>query len=394
MFQIFSAIFGMLLLGTLAGSLFLWTWAFGRFRSGLPLLKFAPRRPVPWGMVDLVVLLVIAMVTIAGGQGLALYGFGLLGKEATDETMARHLSVSIFSGSLSMLAACVVGILYLVIRGASWADLGVQARRLFNDVKIGGAAFAMLAPPMYFIQFVLTRIWPSEHPLQTMLLDDPQLSIILGAVFTAVIVAPLTEEVFFRLMFQGWMEKVSALLEKMKFGAYANGIAGAEQSQSDVVSVLLGDGAARRLGGGVGPFESPDTDGKSLKATEEFVSAADLELTREPDRDELSRESLSNPYLSPGADAEIAEKRIAEPAETLANPLPQTWPIVVSAAIFALLHWGHGPDPIPLFFLAAGLGYVYQRTHRIVPCIVVHFLVNSLSMAALVAFLLSGQEPP
>ena len=67
---------------------------------------------------------------------------------------------------------------------------------------------------------------------------------------------------------------------------------------------------------------------------------------------------------------------------------------LVSAFVFAILHWGHGPDPIPLFFLALGLGYLYHRTHRIIPCIVVHFLVNGLSMLALLLFLLSGQEPP
>jgi membrane protease YdiL (CAAX protease family) len=58
-------------------------------------------------------------------------------------------------------------------------------------------------------------------------------------------------------------------------------------------------------------------------------------------------------------------------------------PIVLSSALFALAHVGHGPDPIPLFFLALILGYIYQRTHRIVPCIVAHMLFNSLAMLVL-----------
>jgi hypothetical protein len=33
-----------------------------------------------------------------------------------------------------------------------------------------------------------------------------------------------------------------------------------------------------------------------------------------------------------------------------------------------------------LFFLALGLGYVYRQTHRILPGIVVHFLLNACSM--------------
>jgi membrane protease YdiL (CAAX protease family) len=51
--------------------------------------------------------------------------------------------------------------------------------------------------------------------------------------------------------------------------------------------------------------------------------------------------------------------------------------------LFAGAHWSHGPDPIPLFFFALVLGYLYQRTRRILPCVVVHFLLNSCSLAAL-----------
>ena len=39
----------------------------------------------------------------------------------------------------------------------------------------------------------------------------------------------------------------------------------------------------------------------------------------------------------------------------------------VSAAIFAFMHLGQGPAPIPLFFLAIGLGYLYRQTHRATP---------------------------
>jgi membrane protease YdiL (CAAX protease family) len=56
------------------------------------------------------------------------------------------------------------------------------------------------------------------------------------------------------------------------------------------------------------------------------------------------------------------------------------WPIAISAFSFAILHWSHGPDWIPLFFLAVGLGYLYRQTHRLLPVIVVHFLLNACSM--------------
>jgi membrane protease YdiL (CAAX protease family) len=63
--------------------------------------------------------------------------------------------------------------------------------------------------------------------------------------------------------------------------------------------------------------------------------------------------------------------------------LISSWPILMSSLLFAAAHSAHGPDPIPLFFLALGLGFVYSRTHRILPCVVVHGLLNSSSLAAL-----------
>jgi membrane protease YdiL (CAAX protease family) len=58
-------------------------------------------------------------------------------------------------------------------------------------------------------------------------------------------------------------------------------------------------------------------------------------------------------------------------------------PILIGSLLFALAHIGYGPEPVPLFFLALILGYVYQRTHRIVPSIVAHALFNGASLFAL-----------
>ena len=62
----------------------------------------------------------------------------------------------------------------------------------------------------------------------------------------------------------------------------------------------------------------------------------------------------------------------------------QAWlPIVVASILFSLAHFGQGTAPIPLFFLSLGLGFIYQRTHRIWPSIVAHMLVNGLAVVQL-----------
>ncbi|MCH8047083.1 MAG: CPBP family intramembrane metalloprotease, partial [Planctomycetes bacterium] len=58
-------------------------------------------------------------------------------------------------------------------------------------------------------------------------------------------------------------------------------------------------------------------------------------------------------------------------------------PICISSLIFAMLHIGQGAAPIPLFVLALGLGYLYWRTGQLLPCIIVHMLLNGTSMALL-----------
>ena len=57
--------------------------------------------------------------------------------------------------------------------------------------------------------------------------------------------------------------------------------------------------------------------------------------------------------------------------------------IVVTSILFAGLHVGQGAAYIPLFFLALALGYVTQRTGSIVPAIIVHVSLNSLSTITL-----------
>ncbi|MCA9177366.1 MAG: CPBP family intramembrane metalloprotease [Planctomycetales bacterium] len=71
-----------------------------------------------------------------------------------------------------------------------------------------------------------------------------------------------------------------------------------------------------------------------------------------------------------------------------ARPLdsrPPWWPVIVSSGLFAIMHIQNkpSPDPIALFFFALGLGFLYQRTHRLLPCVVMHLLLNLSSMLIL-----------
>jgi membrane protease YdiL (CAAX protease family) len=232
--------------------------------------------------------------------------------------------------AVANLATAALGVALTGLRvRATPRDFGLSLRDLGSDVALGAAAFCMLAPPVLAMQGVLTKWFPSEHPLVVMLREKMTGPLFVVGVFVAVIVAPVVEEFVFRVLLQGWMERL---------------------------------GRPKQLPPRISPeyFLNPPP---SMPATS-MVTA------------ELVSEGAANPYAVPQQDAVPAkENPIAEP--------PPRWPIFVSAVIFALMHAGNGPDPIPLFFLALGLGYLYRQTHRITPSMTVHFLLNAASMTLL-----------
>jgi membrane protease YdiL (CAAX protease family) len=70
---------------------------------------------------------------------------------------------------------------------------------------------------------------------------------------------------------------------------------------------------------------------------------------------------------------------------------PASSAMVISAFLFAAAHLPQqNADPIPLFIVALVLGYLYQRTHRIWPGVVLHATLNGVSVLMLI-FLPSNQ---
>jgi len=55
--------------------------------------------------------------------------------------------------------------------------------------------------------------------------------------------------------------------------------------------------------------------------------------------------------------------------------------LLLSAILFAGLH-GLVFHFVPLFFLGVGLAYLYERTRSLIPCIIVHVLINFVAMIA------------
>ncbi|TVS20464.1 MAG: CPBP family intramembrane metalloprotease [Planctomycetaceae bacterium] len=287
-----------------------WAWVFRQLVAGRQPVPFQTTRRVPWTLMDLLVFVYVFLLLQLGGGGIVRIVLGLGMNIDLDSVPLGVRAALMLGGATATLVTTLVSVLLVRwMTGATWRDLGVDGRFLVQDVAIGLAAFVLLAPPVYALQMLLVQWFPSEHPLIKLLQERPD-PIFLGiTAFAAVIVAPVAEEYFFRVLVQGWLHKLHC------------------------------------SGGAISSW---------------------IRIPPRSDAPEMARES------------ETGQER------TLTHPASMgTWPIVASAGLFAVLHASHGPDPIPLFVLALGLGYLYRQTHRILPCILVHLLLNLCSLTAL-----------
>jgi membrane protease YdiL (CAAX protease family) len=276
-----------------------WTMLAVRLYQHQQPLRYELRREPPWGVVDLLLILVLGFgpqITVAS------YFQPLIVPENPDHHVLKELLR--WNSVVSVIS--IVGMLtYFQFRPqASLKDVGLDLRNVGHQFGIGVACFVLVGPLVFAIQASLVELleFESKHPLIELIKDDT--SAFQMCAFLAVVVAPISEELIFRGFLQGWLERLP--LFRATFDSFLFG-----RRQTDEEADIL--------------FQESQGD--------------------------------SHPVA--------------------------VMPIVISSAIFAAMHWSHGPDPIPLFFLALALGYMYQRTHRLLPCMVAHACLNGTTMLLL-----------
>lgn len=328
----------------LAGSLLTLGWLARRHRAGLPLVELEPRTPVPWSAAAAIaVIAIIALglfarpvleaVDPAGETRPASGAVAVMA--VTDEVpdIAPNELTGDAPGQEGLTSTTVWGIagqyilmaltchaLLIALWRATPFDLGWPANwnQARRDAVIGATtALAMLAP-VYAVQFALVSLLeqPEEHALLRGMKEEPSTSMMAAIAMAAVVSAPLFEETAFRLIIQGWLERASSLLRHTL-------------PQIDVVN----DSALAAVIDPVQPVVN----------------------------------------VEPVVEVERVEQ--VAPVERVA------WtPIAVSSVLFASAHIGQNVAPISLLPLALALGYVYQRTHRLLPSVVCHAAFNGFSM--------------
>ncbi len=300
-----QTVFGSLVAALGCASLLVWVVVFSRLRAGQPIVQAEPREGVPWRAIDLYLILIFYLAAQFACAKLVISLAGRAPDAARSDLLAPVLLSNALANALLIGLSCV----YLRLRcGPRVGDLGFLPWRPGRDLLLGLTTFIAALLPVFAIQFVLTRLVSSEHPVQQLLTKDSSPRMLVLCVVSAVAVAPLAEEFLFRVLLQGWMEAVVLRWRQQRDG---------------------------------------------------------------------------HPMPVDSTASEAAVPPLEPPPPTEAVPPLMPLPIVASSLLFALVHLGHGPDPIPLFVLALMLGYLYQKTHRIWPGVIVHACLNAWSLAVL-----------
>jgi membrane protease YdiL (CAAX protease family) len=293
----------------------IWAQIVYRLIRGLPILPYTPRRMVPWKLIDVVGVLLGYMLLAFWFTFLVQFGFGVRFREAP----ADH-------------------------REAAVVEKPAADQPQADEPK----------PDL-------------AHPLIVLLRSRPNPVILLFCVLIAAVVAPVAEEIMFRLLLQGWLEAferrhrrrwavwrrlargiVPVVLVSALFAAAHFREQGREPDPDALLYLFAIDAAAKLLAIGIGLGLIYRLRGATL---------ADLGLVPATFWSDVRLGLLS--YL---ACAPVV--------------------LAIQAVAINLLPKWLAADPIALFVFASVLGTLYYRTHRIVPSIVTHMALNTMSLAA------------
>jgi len=211
---------------------------------------------------------------------------------------------------------------------------------MLEHFKLAFKFFAMVVPALLGLQWLLSFLVPYEHDTLDQLADNFSLTTVLVTWLGAVVAAPLCEELFFRGVLQGWLQRI-------RFDSPPG-----RNSMLDIA------GGWEEANVSVAVNEQPE------QITSKLVSDND------------------NPYasFSTSTDSPPAEPIKIESENESENTILWWLPIIASSALFGAVHIGQGLAPVALFVFSLALGYLYRQTGSIVPSIILHFLLNGFSM--------------
>ncbi len=377
------------------GAITSWIWAIRRMARSEPILPREPlieRRKPAWGWGILLVLISFFVINVGGFTAYALATRGRPSRKhaevkaaprkadaakpaaaaavkdhAADQTPApvatkppaeadgapgnlSWLEVMFVQAAINSTLIVLLPLLLRVASGVRLADIGLARRAWRRQVAIGVVGIVMVMPVVQLVNWASTylpgipRREVRAHPLEKMLRDDPTGAIAYLAVLSAVVLAPVSEELLFRGILQPWL--IAALNDLA--------LAVSRRRRSTPVPAPIP----------IPPPEGPPA-GFEFWAVDEPEGADDWTATTS----------------SAPAPLDAGPARAADEPTSYRPPVAGATAAAITlvSLLFGALHASQWPAPIPIFVLAVGLGLVSYRTGSLLSPICMHAIFNGIS---------------
>lgn len=344
------ALFSLLVIIGLAGSLSSWALVIVRLAKRQPILDSLPWRPRAWGLSEILLAICVLMASQVLLIALAVPLLGL-DREALAAGESPPMSLAAVMSIGYLLTVLVLGAWILLRFRVTLEHIGFKSTQLFSQIRIGVVTGLMVVPLTMLISGLVNIGFQEEydHPLLTGMAEEATLSGFLLAAFAAVLVAPFAEEFLFRVLLQGWLQSIPF---------------------KDLPSLIRG-GTSSAPGSLWGLPSTQPPASVMQRAAEAAAPAnqATIESAYQPPAETLN---------TPASDSSDQDIESQSPSY-----VPPIWPSIVAGTLFGLAHWGYGLSFIPLTFLGISMGLLYRATQSVWPCVIVHFMLNATSMTAL-----------
>ncbi|GAB4144292.1 MAG: hypothetical protein Tsb009_15890 [Planctomycetaceae bacterium] len=171
-----------------------------RARQGIPPLPYEPRPEIRWP---------VGVLVIAGGWIIWLTTSVLVNSFArwNGEVQPRTLTLEIVQQSC-LMNIVILGLLILLLtegRLQRLADFGISRKHWQRNVLTGIYGLVLAFPAVLLVQVLMKDFRNDEnmHSMLKLLNDDPGLETRLWIALAVIVLAPLTEELLFRVILQG-----------------------------------------------------------------------------------------------------------------------------------------------------------------------------------------------
>ena len=190
-----------LVLTLIAGSIRTWVALFQVCRNGQPWMELSDKSRATWISFAETTVLLLAILLL-GLHLIPKPDQGLSSESPIPLTLNVLMSNLAFSAGIALLLPAI-----LVCSDRPLAEFGIQRKPLLRQVLDGVQGFLLALVPTAALMVLTSefRNRQNQNALLTMLSDNPDPVTVTVICLQAVVIAPLLEEMIFRVILQGWL---------------------------------------------------------------------------------------------------------------------------------------------------------------------------------------------